>query len=70
MEIAMPRLRLDLDTETFESLVAHATAELRPVQLQAEVLLRRALGLPFPFVQEQSAISECDSDEKNGTTRG
>ena len=45
----MPRLRLDLDTETFDSLVAQASAELRPVQLQAEVLLRQALGLPFPL---------------------
>ena len=45
----MPRLRLDLDTETFETLLTHATAELRPVQLQAEVLLRQALGLPFPY---------------------
>ena len=50
MEMALPRLRLDLDTETFETLLTHATAELRPVQLQAEVLLRQALGLPFPYL--------------------
>ena len=70
MESAMPRLKLDLDTETFESLIAHATAELRPVQLQAEVLLRQALGLPFPFVLEQPATSECDRNDENGPTRG
>ncbi len=66
----MPRLRLDVDTETFESLVAHATAELRPVQLQAEVLLRQALGLPFPVVLEQSPTSECDRGDENGTAQG
>ncbi len=45
----MPRLRVDLDTETFEALAANAAAERRPVPLQAEVILRQSLGLPFPY---------------------
>jgi hypothetical protein len=45
----MPRLRLDLDLETFEALADKAFAERRPVHYQAEVILRQALGLPFPF---------------------
>jgi hypothetical protein len=49
MEDVMPRLRLDLDQETFEALANKAFAERPPVPLQAEVILRLALGLPFPF---------------------
>ena len=45
----MPRLRLDLDRETFDALGVQALAERRPAHYQAEVLLRQALGLPFPF---------------------
>ena len=47
----MPRLRLDLDRETFDALTAQAFAERRPVVFQAEVVLRQALGLPFPYPQ-------------------
>ena len=42
------RLRFELDTQTAEALAQSAIRELRPVPLQAEVLLRRALGLPVP----------------------
>ena len=45
----MPRLRLDLDRETFEALASQALAQRRPVILQAEVILRQTLGLPFPY---------------------
>jgi hypothetical protein len=45
----MPRLRLDLDQETFQALADKAFAERRPVPFQAEVILRLALGLPFPI---------------------
>lgn len=45
----MPRVRLDLDPETFDTLAVRAAAERRPVPLQAEVMLRQALGLPFPY---------------------
>ena len=45
----MPKLRLDLDRETFEALASQALAQRRPVVLQAEVILRQTLGLPFPY---------------------
>lgn len=45
----MPRLRIDLDRETYEALASQALAQRRPVILQAEVTLRQALGLPFPY---------------------
>jgi hypothetical protein len=42
------KVRLDLDTEATKALIESGLNELRPPQLQAAVLLRRALGLPFP----------------------
>ena len=45
----MPKLRLDLDRETYEALASEALAQRRPVILQAEVILRQTLGLPFPY---------------------
>ena len=47
----MPSLRLDLDRETYDHLLSRAEAERRPVAWQAEVMLRRAVGLPFPHDQ-------------------
>jgi hypothetical protein len=46
------RIRLDLDEETTEQLIKSAASERRPVPWEAEVLLRRALGLPFPRVAQ------------------
>ncbi len=45
----MPRLRLDLDRETYDALASQAWAQRRPVVFQAEVILRQTLGLPFPY---------------------
>jgi hypothetical protein len=45
----MARLRLHLDEETFLALTDRALRERRPVDWQAEVILREALGLPFPY---------------------
>ena len=45
----MPALKLDLDDTTFGLLIKSAMRERRPTSWQAEVLLRRALGLPFPL---------------------
>jgi hypothetical protein len=42
-------LKLRLDTETADKLCADALRELRPVDLQAVALLRRALQLPVPY---------------------
>lgn len=44
----MPKLRVDVDQETYRQIAKEAVAERRPVDLQAEVMLRRAAGLPFP----------------------
>ena len=42
------KIRLDLDKQTTEQLIELALQERRPVDWQAEVLLRRALGLAGP----------------------
>lgn len=39
------RIKLELDEETRDALLHAAVQERRPVTLEAEVLLRRALGL-------------------------
>jgi hypothetical protein len=46
-------LRVGVDEDALQALRAQAEAERRPVHWQAEVVLRRALGLPFP--QDTSA---------------
>jgi hypothetical protein len=43
------RLVLDLDPETGGALARRAVREVRPVAMQAQVLLRRALKLPVPY---------------------
>jgi hypothetical protein len=48
----MPSLRLSPDRETYDRLVEIADVHRRPVGWQAEVLLRRAVGLPFPSKDE------------------
>jgi hypothetical protein len=48
----MARLRLDLDQETFVALTERAIRERRPITWQAEVMLREALGLMFPYPAE------------------
>jgi hypothetical protein len=45
----MPFIRIELDPETAERLQDLALAERRPTAWQAEVLPRKALGLPFPW---------------------
>jgi hypothetical protein len=42
------RLKIELDGETTERLVRQAVIERRPVDMQAEMMLRRACGLPDP----------------------
>jgi hypothetical protein len=53
MEVA--RIRLDLDPETFSALMDRALRERRPVDWQAEVIIRQALGLTFPYPAEIGA---------------
>jgi hypothetical protein len=45
----MPLMKVELDPETYARLAGQAVAERRPIVWQAEVALRRALGLPFPI---------------------
>lgn len=45
----MVKLRLEIDRATHEKLIEVALSERRPLDWQAEVILRRALGLPFPY---------------------
>ena len=54
----MARLRLEIDPETYERLVAQAVAARRPVGWHAEVLLRRALGLPFLSADPEVDIAD------------
>jgi len=44
----MTQIRVNLDNETTARLARHAVAERRPIPWQAEVMLRRALGLAAP----------------------
>jgi hypothetical protein len=53
----MAVLKITLDHETFLALTESALRERRPVHWQAEVLLRQALGLPFPYPAEPSPAS-------------
>lgn len=48
----MPELTLNIDKQTYSALVDRAISERRPVDLQAEVILRTALGLAFPYSVE------------------
>jgi hypothetical protein len=54
----VPLLKVSLDSETYARLTDQASSERRPIQWQAEVVLRRGLGLPFPLQQH---AQEADS---------
>lgn len=56
----MPTLRLDVDQETYQRLVEAAVSERRPIDWQAEVMLRRAAGLPFPYEATVTKSAELD----------
>jgi hypothetical protein len=59
----VPTLKVDVDSEAYERLVDRATTERRPVPWQAEVELRRALGLPFPVEAERAAAGAAPTME-------
>jgi hypothetical protein len=50
----MARLRIELDAECFQALIADASRHLRPADWHARALLRQALGLAFPYPPEPS----------------
>lgn len=56
----MAQIRVNLDNETIARLAQHAVAERRPIPWQAEVMLRRALGLSMPVEEapERTAANE------------
>jgi hypothetical protein len=60
----MPDLRLKPDRETYDRLIEIATAERRPVGWQAEVLLRRAVGLPFPDRSDDRPVTVSQPTEE------
>ncbi len=45
-------LKIHADEEMMDRLTISAVKELRPIQWQAEVILRRALGIQFPKGRE------------------
>jgi hypothetical protein len=49
------KLRLELDELLGSALLEQAIAERRPISMQAEVALRRALGLPVPVPTKTKA---------------
>lgn len=52
-------LKLQPDPETQKRLIEAAVAERRPIVMQAEILLRRALGLPeLIYAPDQRARSQ------------
>ena len=48
------QIKFNLDAQAYEALVHSSHSELRPPQMQAEVLVRRALGLPVPKEPQES----------------
>ena len=58
MEDCSLRLRLDLEEDATAKLIQRAAEEKRSVGWQAEVMLREALGLPFPALKSAEANRE------------
>jgi hypothetical protein len=58
---------IPLDGPTLERLLAQAAAVRRPAKDHAAVLLRQALGLPFPYPIPGSGF-EADSSHDEGAT--
>jgi hypothetical protein len=54
----MATLKVDIDVEMLERLVERAVRERRPIDMQAAVMLRQALGLPFPYASH--VADKCD----------
>jgi hypothetical protein len=59
----VPAIKLDVDTETYGRLVERAVICRRPIDWQAEVELRQALGLPFPREADGNAQSRNHADK-------
>jgi hypothetical protein len=59
----MATIKVYLDDEVFERLTESAVSELRPISWHAEVLIRRALGVHFPYPQEEPPATPCPNKE-------
>jgi len=58
----MAKVTIELDPQSYRKLVECSVRELRPISWEAEILLRRALDLPFPAPDApaaDSAAGEC-----------
>ena len=58
------QLKIDIDTEMIERLSKQAVNEKRSIPRQAEVVLRMALGLPFPPVQSTPKKTEVQNEQR------
>ena len=56
------RIRVDLDQETTGRLMTAAVSERRTVMMQAEVIIRRGLGLPVPVPPRPTPAERTASD--------
>ena len=63
----MLRIKLTVDPETLDALERRAKSEHRPLDLQAEVMLRQALGLRFPFGTEPQGIQAAEREQSGET---
>lgn len=61
------RLKVEIDPETTEALIAEAVRHRRNASDQAAVILRTGLGLPFPRPRE--AMEELDPSVPAGEKR-
>lgn len=62
-EVFMPRLRLEMDQETYDALAAAAVHDLRSLPDQGVVLLRRQLGLPVPYPCRRPAVQMTGTED-------
>ena len=62
----MARLQLELDRETLERLTDAAARERRPLNWQAEIVLRRGLGLPLSVREDGALFPQSGSREHSG----
>lgn len=66
----MGHVRVDLDRETYKRLMKSAVSERRPPGMQAEVLLRRALGVdPAPVTPPVREGQETPPPRERGPPR-
>ena len=63
----MPVLKVQVEDDTYERLVAEAVAQCRPVAWQAELALRRAVGLPSPIARGRARAGQPGPTQETST---